>query len=452
MTIRNRLTLISSITFGVVFALAALAVYYTFHVTSERIIFSELQKTGLLSAMFYLEEDELPVREHRRIRAEFESEMQQTDVKVYDAQDSLRYGNGQIDGRLRPALLQRVRNQGRVNFKEAGYYYCGLFYPDNQGDFVIVVASSNLFFASQSNQLLLMMAVALVVGLGIIFLLSFWLSRIAYRPISSVIAQVNQLQADNLERALDVPVAKDEIRGLVQTFNDLLLRLSDNFVVQKNFINYVSHEFKTPMAAIKGNLEVFGGKDRSPDEYKQVSQTLLGHIDELERILSNLLVLAGLRTAPQSRSSYRLDELLWEVMDMIFTRQPGAKSLVRLDIAVTLPDRLYATGNSSQVKMAVYNLIDNAVKYANGQPITIRMEEGKNTLLLTIRDEGIGIDSADLDRVHQPFYRGHNVGTTKGSGIGLSLAVLVCKQNNIDFSLTSQAGVGTTVTLRFSQL
>ncbi len=452
MTIRNRLTLISSLTFGVVFALAALAVYYTFHVTSERIIFSELQKTGLLSAMFYLEEDELPVREHRRIRAEFESEMQQTDVKVYDAKDSLRFGNGLIDGKLRPGLLQRIRDQRRVNFKEEGYYYSGLFYPDNQGDFVIVVASSNLFFASQSNQLLLMMAIALIVGLGIIFLLSFWLSRVAYRPISSVIAQVNQLQADNLERALDLPAAKDEVRALVQTFNDLLARLSDNFVVQKNFVNYVSHEFKTPMAAIRGNIEVFGQKDRSPAEYKQVSGTLLRHIDELERILTNLMVLAGLRTAPASGQRYRVDELLWEVLDVIFAQHPDAKGRIRMDISVTEPDCLLAAGNSGQVHMAVHNLVDNAVKYANGKPIRIALQEGRGVLVLAIQDEGIGIGPADLERAHQPFYRGHNVGDTKGSGIGLSLAVLVCKQNNISFSIASEVGAGTTVTLRFSQL
>src|SRR5690606_18947013 len=111
MTLRNRLTLISSLTFGVVFAFAGFVVYYTFQVTSERIIFSELQKTGLLSAMFYLDEDELSTREHNRIRADFEAEMQQTDVKVYDGENQLRYGNGQSTVQVTTATLQRAREE-----------------------------------------------------------------------------------------------------------------------------------------------------------------------------------------------------------------------------------------------------------------------------------------------------------------------------------------------------
>jgi len=451
MTVRSRLTLISSFTFGVVFALVAFVVYYTFVITSERIIFSDLQKTGLLSAMFYLEEDELSTREHNRIRVDFEAEIQQTDVKVYDRSGRLRYGNGQLREAATPAMLQRIRDEGRVRFKTAGYYYYGLHYPDNQGDFVVVVAADHSFFAAQRNQLLLTMGVALAIGLLLIFLLSYVLSRIAYRPISSVIRQVNQLQAHNLERALTLPRTKDELHELIETFNGLLLRLSENFVIQKNFINYVSHEFKTPLASITGNLEVFAQRDRTPTEYKKVSETVLTEVSQLEHILNNLMILAGLRTDSQGSATYRIDELLWDVMDRIFERWPEAKPLVGLDISVADADRLVVKGYRNQLQMAVYNVIDNAVKYAQGKPVAITLAESDGALRLTVQDHGPGIPPMELQLVHQPFYRGSNVGNTKGSGIGLSLAVLICKQNGVAFSLASDAR-GTQVMFTFRQL
>jgi len=451
MTIRNRLTLISSLTFGVVFALAAFVVYYMFVVTSERIIFSDLQKTGLLSAMFYLEEDELSTREHNRIRTDFEVEMQQTDVKVYDHSGRLRYGNGQFREAVTPAMLQRIREEGRVRFKTEGYYYYGLHYPDNQGDFVVVVAADHSFFTAQRNQLLLAMGTALAIGLLLIFLLSYALSRIAYRPISSVIHQVNQLQAHNLERALTLPRTKDELHELIDTFNGLLLRLSENFVIQRNFINYVSHEFKTPLASITGNLEVFAQRERSPAEYRKVSETVLAEVSQLEHILNNLMILAGLRTNPQGSVMYRLDELLWDVMDRIFERWPEVKPLVDLGVSVADADRLVVKGYRNQLQMAVYNVIDNAVKYACGKPVTIALAESDGALRLTVQDQGPGIPPTELQFVHQPFYRGSNVGDTKGSGIGLSLAVLICKQNDVAFSLTSDAR-GTQATFIFRQL
>lgn len=448
MTIRNRLTLISSLTFGVVFALAAVVVYYMFVVTSERIIFSDLQKTGLLSAMFYLEEDELSTMEHHRIRADFEEEMQQTDVKVYDRSGRLRYGNGQFWEAISSARLQRIREEGRMRFKTAGYYYYGLHYPDNQGDFVVVVAADHSFFTAQRNQLLLAMGIALGIGLLLIFLLSYVLSRIAYRPISSVIHQVNQLQAHNLEQALTLPRAKDELHELIDTFNGLLLRLSENFVIQRNFINYVSHEFKTPLASITGNLEVFAQRDRSPAEYKKVSEMVLAEVSQLEQILNNLMILAGLRTNPQGHITYRLDELLWDVMDRIFERWPEAKPLVVLDVAMVDADRLIVKGYRNQLQMAVYNVIDNAVKYACGKPVAVALAESGEGLRLTIQDQGPVIPSTEIPFVYQPFYRGSNVADTKGSGIGLSLAVLICKQNDVAFSLTSDM-YGTQATFVF---
>ncbi len=452
MTIRNRLTLISSLTFGVVFALAGFAVYYTFQVTSERIIFRELQQTGLLSAMFYLDEDELSTREHNRIRADFEVEMQQTDVKVYDGENKLRFGNGQSKVQVTAATLQRTREAGRLQFRTGENYFYTLHYPDNQGDFVVVLASSNAFFVSQRTQLLAMMGIALGAGLIIIFLLSRWLSRIAYRPISSVIQQVTRLQADNLETALTLPHAKDELHDLISTFNGLLSRLADTFVIQKNFINYVSHEFKTPLAAITGNLEVFGQKDRTPDEYHQVSQTVLVQVAQLERILSNLMILAGLRADPLRNATYRVDDMLWEVLDRIFERWPTAKRLITVTISVSEPEMLITTGNGNQLQLAVFNLIDNAVKYADGDTVSITLGQHEQSLQLTIKDNGRGIIADELASVHQPFYRGSNIGDTKGSGIGLSLAVLICKQNGVSFSLTSEATRGTTAVLGFAQL
>src|SRR5690606_39151998 len=108
-------------------------------------------------------------------------------------------------------------------------------------------------------------------------------------------------------------------------------------------------------------------------------------------------------------------------------------------------------GYRNQLHMAVYNVIDNAVKYAQGKPVAIALAESDGALQLTVKDQGPGIPPAELQLVHQPFYRGSNVGNTLGSGIGLSLAVLICNQDGVGFSLTSDAH-GTRATFNFSQL
>lgn len=449
MTIRNKLTLIASAAFGIAFALAAVLVYAVFYDTSERIIFSELQKTSMLAAMVYLEKDELPAYEHQQVRSKFDATMFNTDVKIYDQNNRLTYGNGRLDKELTSGILERIRSEGKASTNANGHYYYGIFYPDNQGNFVIVVATTDAFLVSQSRQLLLMMVVALLLGLLIIVLLSRWLSRLAYQPVAHIIKQVNKIDIHSLDNTVTPPEPRDELHALVLTFNDLLVRLSDAFVIQRNFINYVSHEFKTPLASISGNLEVFAQKERTAQEYREVTGRVVMQVYHMEELLRNLMLLAGLREADQGNTSYRVDEMLWETLDRIYREWPNAKPLISVYMDVPSARRLTVKGNGSQMQIAVYNLMENALKYADGEPATVSLMEQDGQLTMEIQDHGRGIAENELRFIHQPFYRGNNVGQIKGSGIGLSLAVLICKQNNVSFSISSVETKGSTVHLRW---
>ena len=452
MTIRNRLTLVLALTFSIIFMLTALLVYLGFYHTSERIIFDELRKAGSLAATFYLEEDELPTHDHQRIRHEFAAEVAGTDVKIYNTQNQLTYANGQLNTSISSKTLHKIRQHKQLDFKSGDYYYYGLLYTDNQGDFVVVVCTDNGFFATQGNQLLLIMGGALLLGLLIILITSFWLSRRAYRPVAHVIHQVNALDADTLNKPLALPDTKDELYQLVHTFNGLLKRLSETFVTQKNFINYVSHEFKTPLAAITGNLEVFAQQDRTPEEYRKLTPKLLGLVTQIEQLLDNLMLLAGLRKSSPQTKAFRIDELLWTVLDRVYLRWPIAKSLISVRLDVQHASALSVRGNSGQLEIALFNIIENAVKYSRDKPVEIVLaseQQGKG-ICMTVQDRGKGIPAQELPLIHQPFYRGSNVADTAGSGIGLSLAILICKQLGISLDIHSEERRGTRVILTWS--
>ena len=119
---------------------------------------------------------------------------------------------------------------------------------------------------------------------------------------------------------------------------------------------------------------------------------------------------------------------------------------------VTDEKLLSVKGSEMQIQLALYNLTENAVKYSNKNPIRISLSEAHNQLQITIQDYGKGIQKDDLNLVQQTFYRGKNVGEIKGSGIGLSLATIIFKQNNIQFSITSEENSGTQITLLFPKL
>ncbi|OIV39885.1 sensor histidine kinase [Flavobacterium johnsoniae] len=452
MKIRNRFTLISSFTFSVVFVIASVITYFSFYNYSEKIVYNELQKTCLLTGIFYLEKDELPENQHLIIGQQFRENSLEIITRVYNNKNQIVYGDKKVDSNINTERLDYIRKNRKLHFKSRHHFYFGSYYHDNQGDFVVFVKKNDVEFKTMTDRLQLIMIMVLIIGLITIYIVSRVLSNLAYSPIKNIINQVNEIQASSLDRQIVSPNTKDDIQELVETYNNLFKRLSDTFIIQKNFINYVSHEFKTPLTAISGNLEVFAQKDRSSAEYKEMSEKVLENVYQIEDTMNTLMMLSGLRNNTELNEIFRVDELVWDINDQLPEIYDLKNAPIQIVLEVENDKLLSIKGNSNEIKIALYNIIENAVKYSNGNPIKISLLQQNNQLKIVIEDHGSGISEEDLTFIKQTFYRGKNVKDIKGSGVGLSLANIIFKQNNIDFSITSKKDEGTTVTLLFPPL
>lgn len=450
MKIRNRLTLLSSTIFGLVFSVASFSVYFIFNRSSQHLIFEELEKSSRFTAFFFLEEDELTQKEYAEVEKSFlKINRQVTEVRIFDAENRIAYGMNEAEPNINEEVLEAVRNDKQLSFRVGEDYYLGIFYPDNQGDFVVVVKESHSDFHQQSRLLLVILFVVFLIGLIAIILLSRALSDWAYQPISKVIKEVESIDMSSLDRRLSSIYTKDEVEQLVSTFNELLQRLDQTTVVQRNFIKYVSHEIKTPLAAIAGNLEVFAQKSgRASQEQERVVREVVENVHQINAMLSTLMELAGLKEAHGHQKAVRIDELLWELL-----AQKPFSTASQLEVEVNVPpekvDLLQAQVNPSQLRIGLANILENALKYAAGKPVRIVLSVEGGQLQLGIHDEGQGIQPKDMKFIKTPFYRGKNAKGTQGSGVGLALASLVFEKNNLSMHIDSALGKGTSVYLLF---
>ncbi|MDN3705602.1 HAMP domain-containing sensor histidine kinase [Myroides ceti] len=445
MKLRKRLTILSSITFGVIFLIASTIIYGLFYKTNETSVIKNLKKTALVTGIYYLEKDEQSLQEHNNIRREFENLISRDDIAVFDEFDEVAYGKMVNDSVIRPFDLNQVRKKKEHVINTRNDFYYGLYYADNQGDFVVFVKENKDVFNTLMNRLLYILVIVLVLGLFIIYLLSRFLGNMAYEPIQKIIDQVRQKEIDRLNEPIRLQQSYSEIQELVETYNDLMAKASETFVIQKNFINYVSHEFRTPLAAISGSLEVFSQKDRTPEEYQEVASRSIERVKELEEILNNMLLLSGAINS-KDFMFFRIDEIIWNIVEEVTV---SLKAHIHVDFKVENVGLLSVKGNEKQLQLALYNLIENGLKYSENKPLSISLSEKENKLHLVIKDEGIGIDENDLPYIQQTFYRGKNVGDIKGSGIGLSLASTIFKIHQIDFKIIT-SNQGTEIHLQFN--
>ncbi|MBV8324777.1 HAMP domain-containing sensor histidine kinase [Chryseobacterium sp.] len=449
MTLRNRFTLISSLSFGIVSIITFAVIFFAYYDSTKIFYFEKLRNTALISAIYYLEKDELPKDRHAQIKKEYNHLIQNKRVAVYNQNNEVTFGQNLNDKNIKKQHLQTVRNNKGLQFMSDNNFYYGIFYPDNQGDFVVFVKSPNDSFQAQMIRLSIIIISVLILGLLAIYFLSRYLSKIVYKPISNVVKRINAVDYHDISTAITSTNTNDEIEDLIKSYNKLLSRISESMLLQQNFINYVSHEFKTPLAAISGNLEVFAQKDRTPEEYRKVARESLDHVFEIENILNNLLLMSGMTKLESSHKQVRIDELVWKIYEKLESKAKEQHSSIKIQLQVANPALLEFPGNETLLYLALYNIVENAIKYSHDKPVIIILSEKNNLLNIEVKDEGKGIPAEDLVKITETFYRGKNVDRIKGSGIGLSLSKNIFDHHHIAMNINSLINVGTNVLLVF---
>lgn len=225
-------------------------------------------------------------------------------------------------------------------------------------------------------------------------------------------------------------------------------RLAD---LQKDFINNMTHEFKTPLSSVKIAADYLLTREDSlaDSRYKKYAEIILAQNEHLNRQVENVLHIA--RNEKNSFRPNKAPVSLPELVDKIVTgNQTTLKDQGRITFVNTVGD-LNVEMDELHVTNAIASLVDNALKYCIRQPaVEIRLEPESNHLNLIIKDNGIGIPKAELKRVFQKFYRvpTGNVHDVKGFGLGLYYVKNVCKSHRWQIKLTSNIDVGTQVTIQ----
>lgn len=449
MKVQNRLSLYSSFVFGLVFSVISVITFFLFYSYTERSIYETMKKTAYVTAFFYLEKDELNNAEFDKVNQQFHEIVNNSYYQLYNENNQVAYGSDY--GKIDPVILDSIRSKGALPFSDDDFFCYGLAYHDNQGDFVIVSREKKDTAFSQFRILFYILLFGLLAGIMLVIILNRIIAHIAYRPFRKVIKEVNKISTENIDVQIPVPGTHDELDDLIITFNSLLEKVAKSFVIQRNFVRYVSHEFKTPLASMMGNLEVFLLKDRSSEEYRLLANKLVGQISDMENILSTLIAISDLRNKEQINNSIRIDELIWEIIEKIKLRYPKSIIHVRINISPDKSNLMYVDYLRTQLLIALYNLIENAVKYSQGKDLDVTIYEKNNSLNVEIRDQGIGIPQNELQFVCKPFYRADNTNKISGSGIGLSIALQIFENNGINYSIHSILNVGTTINIELKK-
>ena len=277
----------------------------------------------------------------------------------------------------------------------------------------------------------------------------WWLTRRALNPVTKLTETVEKIHEHNLREPLPRSGNGDELDRLTEVFNSMTARLDGSFQRIREFTLHASHELKTPLTVLRGEMEMALEEENSSAPQKE---RLLSQIDEIERLAKivdglTLLMKADAGQIQLRREPVRLDELVRES----FADAKILAQLLQIHISLPVCEELTVFGDRHRLRQLLLNLTDNAVKYNKPDgTAAISLRRVENFAELKIENTGAGVAPELQPRVFERFFRGDpsHSNAVEGCGLGLSIAQWIVAAHDGSIRFTSRPNESTTVTVR----
>lgn len=300
---------------------------------------------------------------------------------------------------------------------------------------------------SLMRSLILATAIAVTVK---IMAITFYINH-SLRPLKRISQMTANVSVDSLSEAqLHLKNPPSEVKELAETFNQMLMRLSQSWEHQRKLLSDVSHELRTPLTIICGYLESTLRRGNNLSEIqKEALGTAAGEANRTVQLLTNLLDLAR---ADNGSIHFRQETIIINSLIAEIVKMVGKYSGHNIEFQVP-QEELAITADHDRLKQVLINLIDNAIKYSSSEkPIIVKAYQQGKSAIIEVCDHGVGIPLCKQDLIFERFYRIDEArNRSGGTGLGLSIAKTLVVGMGAKISVKSQPKKGSTFTLEFAQ-
>jgi signal transduction histidine kinase len=453
MQIRTKLTLQFLFIGGAIMVIASCAIYFSSAQFRKEDFYRRLENKAINTAKLLIEVDEIDASLLRRIERDNPVNLPEEKIIILDYKNDTLYSSDEEGTiRIEKEIVDQIRLDGRFFYRQGSYEIIGLLYSERFDRFTVLAAAIDITGVSKLKNLRIILSIVCLASI-LIFSVAGWIyAGKALAPISGVVKQVEDISIQSLNLRLDEGTENDEISKLTRTFNKMLDRLEEAFQLQKDFISNASHEIRTPLTSVYGQLQVLLLRERSVPDYKMAITSVVEDIRNLTDLVNSLLLLAraSAETTDRNIKILRLDDILWQVTDELKKANEEFRINIRMDDSLYSgdADKMTVNGNEYLLKVAISNILENACKFSDDHTADVFITGRDKMVVVEFSDRGRGIPEKDLVLIFEPFYRASNAKTVPGHGIGLSLVHKIVRNHNGSVDIVSEAGMGTTVTVK----
>ncbi len=308
----------------------------------------------------------------------------------------------------------------------------------------LVIALSRTNAEAVLHNLRTVLFITFPISLLILFFISRFFADKSIAPVYKLIKSAEEITKESLNNRIELPENKDELYTLTKTINNLLDRLQEAILHEKQFTTDASHDLRTPLATIKGTLEVLIRKKREPEFYEEKISYCINEIDRMNFIIDQLLILARNESdnVQVNYQKFSLRNLINKIIDrlepMIYSKKIKFNFIGVSDLDLYLDQNL--------TEIILENVLSNSIKYSNqNSQVTIEIINTGEEKSCTVIDNGFGITEEQKSKMFDRFYRAESSRNSSipGAGLGLAIVKKLSDLQNIKLEVRSKVGTGT---------
>ncbi len=292
------------------------------------------------------------------------------------------------------------------------------------------------------------MLVSFPLMVGVIVFISRVFGGSIVRPVTALMLTADRISRENLQERVPLPKRADELQRLSATVNDLLDRLQEVILREQSFAADAAHELRTPLAVLKGTIEVLIRQPREPKQYEKKLRYCIVEIDRMSGLVDQLLLVARYESRKSDLKPITID--VAEIVAGVLERLEPITRTKRMSFRLSFCDRSTVVSSPLLLNTVLENVLSNAIKYSpEGSQVAVEVADSDRTINFSVTDKGSGLTPEQIDKIFDRFYRAESATNQHSGGFGLGLALVrrLCVLLGIKISIVSNPGRGTTFLL-----
>lgn len=442
MTLKNRISLLVSLLFTVLFGLASALIFILYSNFREQEFYNRLEIKALSTLKLLASVKNDDYKTMKLTDRNYINKLYNEKTLIFDANFNLIYSSID-DAKINWSIadLNFLKKNKTFFKKQDNSEFYGVFFNTNTKDYYVLISSKDLYGKRKLVYLEYLLIVSYLLFTTLCWVLTSFTVKKLIQPLDLFHQKIKKINENNLDTRVKVKSNKNEIDLIATEFNFMMDRIEVSYQKQKEFTAHASHELRTPLSRITSQIENKIAGNEIDSNSKNFLKTILTDVNHLTELIHSLLILSKLDNDKYgNKEIYRLDEILFTAIEKLNKTFPDFIILFEIKENENLDAALEIRGNRKLLEIAISNILKNAYFYSDNKQAKVKISCEGHNLIIAVSNTGKTLDEEDQKNLFQPFMRGKNANGTSGFGLGLRIVqrILTLHKATILYSIPSE--------------